>query len=326
MSFLSLKTPRFEDFENPRREGEKGVMSDSMTNPAEFEKFWGCLSQVARDDAWLIPIVAEGKEPAIPRGESWQNEKYRLTPEAAEKRLENGGNVGITFRGKGAVFDIDHIEKAKVYFCAGMIETLIVRTRDKKLHIYYLNDGTIENGDLNLDGVHILEIRTKWRYVVCPGSHVPPTPGSGGDGCYKVVNERPPLLIGRGDLPWLNVPEVKTNYAPVDFEGRYLSLPCLKLFFEIPLKDGRATRAAKLLATAAVMDGIGTAELRDIDKRFTTFQNNAGRKRLPSGGVERWAANIRKTGKKWNCGEMVNYLRFLEIFPCCSGCPMRKAK
>lgn len=299
-----------------------------MNQEQEFLKFWNCLPSSAQDDAWLISLVHHGKKPAIPKDESWQDDKYRLTPEAAKRRLERGGNVGISFRGKAGVADIDCPEKAKDYFCAGMLETLIVRTRDGNLHVYYLNDGTIENHDQNIDGTHILEFRTKWRYLVAPGSFVPPTNGSGGDGFYRVVNPLSAKMVGRGDLPWLKQLETTTVYTPVDFKGKFLNLPCVHLFFELLLRDGRATRASKLLATAAVMDGADDDKLKNIDGQFTDFQNTGSDKKLPRGGTVRWGKNIREKKRAWNCGEMINYLRGLRIFPPCSGCPlkMREAK
>ena len=111
----------------------------ARTCPDEFKKFWNLLPRELRSDAWLFPVVRGGKEPDIPKGESWQDEKHRLDPEQAFSRLEEGKNVGISFRGRGLIVDIDDIQGSQDYFKGEILDTLIVRTRswgERQRHLF----------------------------------------------------------------------------------------------------------------------------------------------------------------------------------------------
>jgi len=162
------------------------------TNPEEFIKF---LSYVPFEP-YLIPLVKNGKEPDVPFGESWKDPKYKLTGGQATERLKQDLNVGVVATEKDLVlFDFDDPEKFVF-----PKETLTVKTRNGKLHKYFLNSGDVKNADGKGQYTKCGEVRANWKYVVAPGSYVP-SDVEGCDGVYHVIKERPLAPLSSEELP-----------------------------------------------------------------------------------------------------------------------------
>jgi P4 family phage/plasmid primase-like protien len=167
-------------------------MADTATTkPEEFAKFISLLPM----NPYLIPLKRESKDPDIPKGESWKDPKYKLTTDQAYARLCAGLNVGVVASEGLLIFDLDDPEKYVF-----QKETTMVKTRNGKLHKFFLNDGTVENAVGKGKYVKCGEVRASWQYVVCVGSYVPPD-SPNGDGVYRVVVEREPVTLSASELP-----------------------------------------------------------------------------------------------------------------------------
>lgn len=165
------------------------------TNLDEFNKWLALLPW----EPWLIPIQQHNKNPDVPKGESWKNAKYRLTMKQAKTRIEQGLNVGVTATGQDFVlFDFDNPKKFMLEK-----ETLTVKTRNGKIHKHYLNGGDVKNADGKGQYKGCGEVRAEWKYVLTPGSYVPPDDKaeSGATGLYTVTVEMSPATLHSEDLP-----------------------------------------------------------------------------------------------------------------------------
>ena len=295
------------------------------TQPLEFKRWLACLEQM-RDRLVLIPLQAGSKIPAVPRGESWQNPQYHLTPEGAKDRLEMGANVGcVATKDTLAFLDIErkNILKANSYIPKNIIDTLIGKTRDDGLHLNYENTG-LPNKDLRVNGEQLIELRADNRYIVVPGSFVMPDESSKGSGLYHVVNERAPLPLHASDLPWLNEQAEPEQHPkePVNFDGEHMALPCIRVLFEIKLNHGRKVCAAKLLAIAWINDKNPPDGFATVAKAYTAFQDHPDFL-MNWRTVFAWASSVARNRREWNCGEMITLLRGNGIYPPCGGCPMK---
>ncbi len=298
----------------------------TTTDPKEFKRWMGCLPPANQDRLVLIPLVRGGKEPDVKFGESWNDPKYHLSPQDALDRLGAGKNVGaVGTKDTIAILDIErqNVQKAQAHIPQNIVDTLIGKTRNGGLHLYYLNGG-VPNRDLTEDGKKLIEIRADNKYVVAPGSFVPPDE-EGGGGLYHVVNERPPLPLVPSDLPWLvETAEVQPQPTePIDFGGEYMSLPCIRVLFEVPLSHGRKVHAAKLLAIAWVKDKGTPDGFASAAKALAAFQDHPDF-RMDWRQVNAWAMSVHRNKREWNCGEAITLFRENGIFPPCSGCPMKE--
>lgn len=172
-------------------------MSTSVT---DFRRFLGLIPEEIRNKMHFIPLRRQDKAPDVAAGESWKDPHYRLTISDAEARLRQKSNIGfVAQKDTLLVIDQDNMQKFEK-----PKPTLSVITSSGKRHYYYINDGTIENRDLKDGKDHILEMRVEWRYVVAPGSHVPPDPKTAlpeGTGLYRVAEDLPPNTLTVEDLP-----------------------------------------------------------------------------------------------------------------------------
>lgn len=298
----------------------------TRTRPQEFKRWLSYLPQQVHDQLVLIPLQANSKIPAVPRGESWRNPLYHLVPEAALDRLEAGGNVAVVATGETLAFlDVErqNILKANDYIPKQLLATLITKTRDGGLHLNYLNTR-LPNKDFKINGDQLIELRSDYRYVVAPGSFVPPSEGSKGTGLYHVVNEREPLTLHATDLSWLieqNEPS-QTPAPPVNFDGDFWALPCVKIPFEVKLNHGRKIHAAKLLAIAWIKDKGTPDGFAAAARALAAFQDHPNF-RMSWRQVAAWAASVHRNKREWSCGEMITLLRENGIYPPCSSCPMK---
>jgi hypothetical protein len=297
------------------------------TDPKEFKKWLTWLPEEKRDKLTLIPLQPMSKVPDVPRGESWQNPLYHLVPEAALDRLEIGKNVGVVAtKGTLAFLDIErkNIRKVNDYLPKKIIDTLIVKTRDGGLHLDYENLG-LPNKDLRVNGTQLIELRADNRYVVAPGSFVPPDEGSKGTGLYHVVNERAPLPLHASDLPWLNEQVEPSQHPkePVNFDGEFMVLPCIQVLFTVKLDHNRQDRAAKILSIAWCQDNPGNLDgFVAVAQSFAGFQSRPDSKVNPRNVIS-WARSVGQSKRRWNCGEAINLLRDNGVYPPCGSCQMK---
>jgi len=164
------------------------------TSPTEFQRFLALLPNNLRDSLYLIPIQRHSKTPDVEKDRSWKDPEYCLTIQQALERLETGLNVGIVATGTDLlIIDVDDPEQFRA-----PKPTLEVETRSGKRHLYYLNGGDVDNRDMP----KVAEVRARWRYVLTPGSYVPPDEGSQGAGVYRIVEGRPLTILNAKDLPF----------------------------------------------------------------------------------------------------------------------------
>jgi len=188
----------------------EGKNFEVHTCPAEFDKWLRLLPW----KPWLIPCVKHGKEPDVPKGESWKATKWRLSLTDARKRIQAGLNVGVVATGRDFVF-FDHDDPEKFTL---PIKTLTVQTRNGKLHKYYVNGGDVKNADGKGRYKGCGEVRAEWKYVLVPGSYVPPdeNAGAGATGLYRVLVAKPPAKLYAKDLPR----EFQPSFTPEPTEDK----------------------------------------------------------------------------------------------------------
>ena len=174
-------------------------MNPLPTSVEEFDRFLSHLPAETQNKLYLIPLVRDGKEPDVAKDESWKDPTYRLTIDVARQRLKMKSNVGIVAtKDSVLIIDQDNMDQ----FTAPK-PTLTILSRNGKHHYYYINGGDVENKDLNINKVHICEIRADMRYVVSPGSFVPPDKDSReeAEGLYRVIDPKPINTLSLKDLP-----------------------------------------------------------------------------------------------------------------------------
>jgi hypothetical protein len=173
------------------------------TSPEELEKLLARLPKTPI----LIPIKPNEKKPDVPKGESWKDPKYYLTPTQAVERLKLGKNVGIVATDWLVIVDLDDPQKYEL-----PIETLTVQTRNGKLHKYYRNAGDVENAVGKNTLAKCGEVRAEWQYVIAPGSYVltDAEANDNADGLYRVIKNVPLTLLRKNDLPRDFVPNEET--------------------------------------------------------------------------------------------------------------------
>lgn len=192
-----------------------------VTDVVEFDRWLEFLPW----EPWLFPVRRHSKKPDVPEGESWKSAKYRLTVKQARQRIIKGLNVGVAATGRDFVFvDFDDPEKFTL-----SIETLTTLTRNGKLHKYYINGGDVKNADGKDRYKGCGEVRAEWKYVLAPGSYVPPDEKArpGATGLYKVVVAKSPAMLYAKDLPLEfqpRAPEKEDTSKPVmsgSFRNQY---------------------------------------------------------------------------------------------------------
>jgi hypothetical protein len=172
------------------------------TSLDEFEKWLSLLPW----PPWLIPVKRHSKEPDTEG--STKDAKCRLTVEQARERIRNGDNVGVMATGRDLVF-VDHDQPSKFILEK---QTLTVITRNGKIHKHYLNGGDVKNADGKGQYKGCGEVRAEWKYVLAPGSYVPPDKDAalGATGLYEILIAKPLATLYAEDLPVEfrpNVPE-----------------------------------------------------------------------------------------------------------------------
>jgi hypothetical protein len=327
-----------------------------MTDPKQFKLFLSLLPEKLVPNLWLIPIAKNEKLPDVPAGESWKDPKFRLTPEQALARLEKGKNVAVVgLPGSLVIIDIDthNVPRGTAIIPQNYRSTLIVKTRNAGLHFYYLNAGVV-NSDVRVSDLSpelkarlpefnctcgkklagdaekcpacgkdlntLMEVRAEWRYVLAPGSFVPPKDGLG-DGLYKVVARIPPLPLSQSLWPFLRpqAPQVPNRgETTIKLSGKCLSLPCIKYLFTIPLSTGRQVHAAKLIGIAWNTDGGTEEQLMELARAYDAAQAGFGKR------VIHWAHWVNKKKITWDhCGEAINLYRANGMLPPCGLCPLK---
>jgi len=182
----------------------------------EFKKFIGLLPPAYRREIHLLPVVPNGKAPAVPKGTSTLS--FRMSLEDAIERLKNGGNVAIMFHApKVPIFAVDiDVGEGKLTpemgkeLLGSFPETLTVQTPHGGYHLYYM--ATLlrkpRNAKYKYKGVEAGEVRVDNYYVLAPGSVV--------DGkMYTIIRARTPHAIDAEEFPQLEYSEMGAKKLPV---------------------------------------------------------------------------------------------------------------
>lgn len=174
------------------------------TDPKEFEKWLDLVgANVDIEKLRFLPVVANGKEPDVPRGKSWKAHLFGWR-EALE-RLKQGKNVGFVAMPETlCVVDLDLAkikdEKLKEEVINLFPESLTVKTQSGGEHRYYLNKGVL-NADAKGRYRGCGEVRANYKYVLVAGSCV-------NGKVYRVEKEMAPQILDK-------VPE---DWAPYSFQ------------------------------------------------------------------------------------------------------------
>jgi len=176
------------------------------TRPDEFKTFISCLMQDAPKgwQPWLFKCRPGGKDPV--RGISWKNSRHRLTVEQAIKWMEGGGNVGIAGTTNDHLVNVD-VDGNTIGFDE-LKPTLMGISRSRKgRHAWYSCDPNNKIPNIATDDAG--EVRSRWQYVVTPGSYVETDPTTVPEedrenaGYYTVVNAVPLSPLTLEELPKL---------------------------------------------------------------------------------------------------------------------------
>ncbi|KXA99111.1 hypothetical protein AKJ41_05955 [candidate division MSBL1 archaeon SCGC-AAA259O05] len=210
----------------------------------EFGLGWKDYRKV-KDERQVVKIkhLAElaGKESKVGgslKASSWRSPYARMSVGEARRRITKGKNLALVTRGRIAVMDIDDPKRARKILPRQLMDTLTVESRTGNSHLYFRNGGVA-----NCDIGGVVELRAKWRYVLTPGSYVPPG-NSGGDGLYKVSQAKELKTLVPEDLPNVlktkmkrsdpKTEKIPENYTPAGLDNK-VKYPCP--FFESDKED-----------------------------------------------------------------------------------------
>ena len=200
-------------------------------NPvSEFECFVEKIKKNSKN-LRFIPLRID-KSPDVERGESWKDEKYKLSIEQAKKRIQEGKAVGLVFQGDVFCLDCDIYklseekqkeleEKFKSY------NTLTVKTPSGGLHFYFFASDPENFINTKMTDYEI-ELRFSFMYVVVPGSFCQ-TKSNPKGGYYFIENDSDIQEISSNELLWI----LKNRFSHLldSYKNEYglkLSEICLK--------------------------------------------------------------------------------------------------
>ncbi|KXA96355.1 hypothetical protein AKJ39_04745, partial [candidate division MSBL1 archaeon SCGC-AAA259J03] len=197
-------------------------MSDSKTDPEEFDKFIDCLPERIVEaiedpeiDARFIPVERMGKAPDAPNPK-----ECNLSVEETRERIASGKNGGLYLGELLAAIDVDQDDKlTEIWPDAKKMlnEGLCTETRSNGHHLILQNED-IEKGTTygNEDG-EIAGLRTGWEQILVPGSYAF-DPDDGISGLYTVFTEEPPMIAKKEDLPDELNPSNSTELEELDID------------------------------------------------------------------------------------------------------------
>lgn len=150
------------------------------------------ISENLKSYSCFVPVrknFLDWKKPDTPKGFDWNN--YLLSyADACE--YSKKGNVGLCF-GYGLIgIDVDNDKLLK--FLKEVPETYTESTPSGGLHLIFRYNGIAENKNLNLDGLHLGELRANRQYIVIsPSEAISKTDGKIKP--YKIIKDFAPALI-----------------------------------------------------------------------------------------------------------------------------------
>ena len=188
-----------------------------LTDPGMFERFNNALTSERQGyTPWYFLLSKGLKDPA--GGISWKQLEGRLTFEQAIRKMRAGHNIGIAATGMDAlcIVDVDDIGATPDEIVK---PTLSTRSRKRiGRHYFYFTDDPRCKENLPTEGKG--EIRSRFEYVVAPGSFVicdrkttdaMPESQRAQAGRYTVENERAPDTIVFEELPPVFLEQAKRN-------------------------------------------------------------------------------------------------------------------
>jgi putative DNA primase/helicase len=170
----------------------------------EFKRFVDLLLEDAPIGyiPWFIRLNPNSKDPIA--GISWKSPQARITVEQAIDYMSHGGNVGIAGTSNDPLVNMD-ADNDLIQECE-VKPTLMVKTRSRKgFHAYYWNKDCEKIPNIPTDEAG--EVRSRWQFVVCPGSYVETDPLTVPEteredaGYYTIYKAQPPSDITYAELP-----------------------------------------------------------------------------------------------------------------------------
>lgn len=284
------------------------------------------IPSVLKQDGFRF-ILVRGKS-KNPVELAWSTENnYAWDDPKLQVHLARDGNYGIVGGfGNFVALDFDNVETYSKLFDTEKLESAfpVVRTGSGKQHVYARTPEPQRS--FRIPQIH-LEVRGAGNFVVGPNCVHP---------CgnrYELINtiSEIPVVNDLESAVWANAkakfgidksPQSQGTLTPVNFTGEFMGLPCIRVLFQIKLTHGRRVHASKLLGIAWVRDHGGVDGFAPVAQRFADFQNHPD---FPMSWREvyAWAQSAMRNKRDWNCGEMIMLYRQNQIFPTCSGCPMK---
>jgi hypothetical protein len=274
------------------------------------------------------------KQDKKPIEDDWNGKNnYPFNHSKLLHHLEQGGNYGVLGGyGNLVILDFDDMNiYHKLFDEHQLIQRFpIVKTGSGKRHVYLRTKSP--QPSFKVYEAH-LEVRGIGNQVVGPNCIHP----SGNR--YELLNpeirEVPVVSDNLSEVIWqaigaklgiqraLPSSTSKLPSQPLDFEGKYLSLPCITELFRVPLERGRKTKGAKLLAIAAVKDGLDNEKIAELSHWYAAVQSQSGGVAPAPDLALAWSRSADKHHYEWSCGEMINLWKGNGRLPPCNNCPIR---
>ena len=141
-----------------------------MTNPNEFEEFNRLLTAGRpKYTPWYFLLGMRDKDPVRTK-RGWKHPDSRLSPKKALEMVKHGQNIGIAGTDKDMLVIIDVDDETNIPDDE-IKPTLSTRSRSRTgTHHFYF--AANDDAKLNIPTEEYGEVRSRWQYVVCPGSYV----------------------------------------------------------------------------------------------------------------------------------------------------------
>lgn len=275
----------------------------------------------------VIPAIHGDKRPAV-KWEQYQEHPPEW-PQVEDWFKEDGkfnigcicGKVSGVLDTRLVVLDFDSQEAYEKFFKKHTDlekRTMVIKT-NRGRHVYLRTKEDIKSTKFTETS---LDVRSDGNFVVLPPSIHP----SGAR--YEFISN--PGIAFFDDVQGIINAKVRKP-RPIRggqfmIQGEYFNLPCIQMLFKFKLPVGaRRNRAAKLIALAYSLDNRTMDGFEEVARQFSHFQSEGGDP-LHFAEVAGWKRGVEKLQRRWNCGDIISYLRLCGLKePCSPECPQRVA-